>query len=175
MRNILFCILLFLTSCCTTKQREVIIYKTKDSTAIHVDTTWRTYINPSDSIKLSGQLTAYQDSLGKCKIKNTEGTTESGKIKVKYIIRNDSIFVECNTKPYEIKIAELTTTIERFKEIYESYTSETTKVKGKLWLSFGLSWACLIIIALTITWFIIKKLKLKIAFTPAPPFITITR
>ena len=171
----LLLIAMILTSCCTTRQREVIVYKTKDSTAIHVDTTWRVFTNPADSISIFGKLTAYQDSLGKCKIKDTEGTTESGKIKVKYIIKNDSIFIECNTKPYEIKIAELTTTIEKFKEIYESYTSETTKVKNTSWFSFWQTWAALAYIALTTTYLILKAFKLKIAFTITPPFITITK
>lgn len=183
MRKLLYILPLFLMSCNATKwcakhgvtsQKDTI--NVFDSTGVKIDTTWRTFYNPADSLKLSGQLQAFKDSLGQCKVKNTEGSTESNKIKIKYIIRNDSIFIEANTKPYEIKIAELTKTIDHYRRVYEGHT-KTTFLSGKKreWLSYWQSWACLIFIGFIVFRFILKKLGFKISIILTPPFITITR
>ena len=148
----------------------------KDSMAIHVDTTWVTYHQPADSISLANRLYTVIDSLGKCKIQNTTGTVESNRIKIKYIIRNDSIFIEATTKPYEIKIAQLSTTIEHFKEMYRShYEKLSPNYKKPSWFSYWQSWACMGFIAFVIGRFIFKKLGLKIKILPVPPFIGIGR
>jgi hypothetical protein len=120
------------------------------------------------------------DSLGKCRIADASGTTESGKIKVKYIIRNDSIFIQCDTKPYDIKIAELHTTIEKFHEMYNSYTKTATVTKKRAktwwtWLSYWQSWVCLAFIGFIIVKRILKFLKLKVGISTIFPYIKITK
>lgn len=150
----------------------------KDSVSTRVDTTWRVFHNPGDSLKLADNLVAYMDSLGKCRIANASGTTESGKIKVKYIIRNDSIFIQCDTKPYDIRIAELTTTIERFHEMYTSYTKTVTVGKKRsktwwTWLSYWQSWVCLGYIGFDLFKKVLKLFGLKLKFVLAWPPITI--
>lgn len=172
-------IIIMFTSCSTTK--EVIVYKTviKDSMSITVDTNWVTYTNPADSLALANRLYTVTDSLGKCKIQNTQGTVESNKIKIKYIIRNDSIFIDVNTKPYEIKIAQLNTTIEKFKSIYESYTKTSTVATKRPrtwwnWLGYWQSWVCMGFITIVITRFILKKLNLKVGLSTIFPYINIS-
>jgi hypothetical protein len=186
MRNLLIIALLVLlgTSCsqkfycskCVTKDSTYV--KIKDSLAIHTDTTWRVFHNPGDSLKLADNLTAYIDSLGRCRIADASGTTESGKIKVKYIIRNDSIFINCDTKPYDIRIAELTTTIDHFHEMYESYIKTATVTTKRprtwwTWLSYWQSWVCLGYIAFSLFKKILKLFGLKLKFAFAWPPITI--
>ncbi len=163
---------------CPTKDSTYI--KIKDSLFIKVDTTWRTFHNPGDSLKLADNLYAYRDSLGKCRIADASGTTESGKMKVRYIIRNDSIFINCDTKPYDIKIAELTTTIEKFHEMYTAYTKTATVIVNRPrtwgnWLLYWQSWACLGFIAIVLFKIILKLFGLKIKFAFAWPPITIGR
>lgn len=161
-------------SCKTTELiKEVTVIKIKDSTAIHTDTTWFNYHNPADSLKLTGQLVTFIDSLGQCKIKNATGSVESNKIKIKYIVRNDSIFIDANTKPFDIKIAQLNKTIEHFKEMYESYTKDSKKVTIKNWWLFWQTWMALGSILLLVTIIIFTIFKLKVVFVPAFPFITI--
>lgn len=144
----------------------------KDSTAIHTDTNWVTYHQPADSIKLADNLVAYMDSLGKCRVRNTEGTVESNKIKIKYIIRNDSIFIDCNTKSYEITIAQLKITIEHWRERYESLVSKTTVSKKRNWLSFWQSWACMGFILIVVVRFLLRLFKINLVATPYPPYIS---
>jgi len=177
-------ILFFLSSCsqdfyckkCPTKDSTYI--KIKDSLSITVDTTWRTFHNPGDSLKLADNIYAYRDSLGKCRIADASGTTESGKMKVRYIIRNDSIFINCDTKPYDIKIAELNTTIEKFHEMYTAYTKTATVTVNRPrtwgnWLLYWQSWVCLGFITIVLLKTILKLFGLKIKFAFAWPPITI--
>lgn len=163
---------------CPTK--DSIYVKIKDSLSIKVDTTWRVFHNPGDSLKLADNLFAYRDSLGKCRIADASGTTESSKMKVRYIIRNDSIFINCDTKPYDIKIAELHTTIEKFHEMYNSYTKTAVVQQNKPrtwgnWLLYWQSWVCLGYIAISLFKKILKLFGLKLKFAFAWPPITIGR
>lgn len=148
----------------------------KDSLAITIDTTWFNYHVAADSLSLANKLYATIDSLGRCKIQNSTGQVESNKIKIKYIIRNDSIFIEANTKPYEIRIAQLNTTIERFKEIYQShYEKLSPNYRKPSWFSYKETWAVLGIIFLLLFFLIMKIFKLKLKFSTIPPFIGIGR
>lgn len=190
MKKLFFPLLfLFFLSSCVSIKRACEFCPTKDSTYIKIkdsigdpiiDTVWRTFHNPGDSLKLADNLHAYIDSLGKCRIADASGTTESGKMKVKYIIRNDSIFINCDTKPYDIQIAELHTTIEKFHEMYNSYTKVGTITKNRPrtwgnWLLYWQSWVCLVIIAWVVLKGILKLFGLKLKFVFAWPPITIGR
>ena len=154
----------------TTIRDSVVI---KDSVAIRVDTTWFNYHVPADSIFLANRLYTVMDSLNKCHIQNTQGIVESNKIKIKYIIRNDSILIDAYTKPYEIKIAQLNTTIEHFKELYNSHYEKQsyTACKRPSWFSYWQSWLCIGVLSFLLIRFIFKKLGVKVSVLPFPPYI----
>lgn len=136
-------VIIGLASCKTIKEVTTTTTIIKDSMVIHTDTTWVTYTNPADSLSLSDNLSAYMDSLGKCRVRNSNGMVQSNKIIIKYVVRNDSIYIDANTKPYEIRIAQLNTTIEKFHSMYQSYLKTTETTKNTTWLSFKWSWICL--------------------------------
>lgn len=185
MRKLIFLATLTLASCsprwfekhCPREIRDSV--HVVDSMSIKIDTTWRVYHNPADSIKLSDNLVAYMDSLGKCRVKDSEGSVESGKIKVKYIIRNDSIFIHANTKPFEIKIAELTKTIDHYRSIYKSHIEKQGyNARRPSWLSYWQSWGAMGITVLSLLIFIVKWLKnkgYKVGVSTIFPFISITK
>lgn len=170
---------LYMSKHCPAKIKDSTVTHIKDSTSITVDTIWRTYHNPIDSLSLSDNLSAYMDSLGKCKVKSSTGSVESGKMKIKYIVRNDSIFIEANTKPYEIKIAELQKTIDHYREIaseyYHSEERMVTVKKKDSWFSHLYTWIALALIAFFVFTGIVRRLGFKLAFTITPPFISLVR
>lgn len=182
---LLFITLIWMNSCspsfycskCPTKDSTYI--KIKDSMVMYIDTSWFKYYNPADSLSLTDDLHAYIDSLGKCKIKDDSGVTESGKIKIKYIVRNNKIFVECNTKAYELEIAQLNTTVEKYHSMYISSTKTATVTTKRPrtwweWLGYWQSWVCMGFIAIVIIRFILKKLNLKLGLSTIFPYINIS-
>lgn len=180
------------TSCSLSKYCNTCIQKCKptssvdsnsikevDSSRTKTDTTWFNYHNPEDSLKLADNLSAYIDSLGQCKIKNATGSVESGKIRIKYIVRNDSIFIEADTKAYDLKIAQLNTTIDHYKSYIEkNYHSEQNLVTMKVkvsWFAYWQTWAAMGITAYFIFIGIIRRLGYRLAFRFAWPPISLVK
>lgn len=163
-RLLILSVLVFLSSCYTREKCNELFPPSVTEKIVVKDSIVRDTVE----VTIPGNTLVLHDTIVDCK--DFEKELEDARTKLRIAVRNGRLTASCECKEYKTKIIvdSLIRTIT--KDRLEMRTAATKKKK---WLSFWESWACLGFIALILARFIMKKLGVRLSFSPIPPYISI--